>query len=214
MIKNKYFRWYHTIIDAARARPILGYTERHHVLPKSIGGTNKKANIVRLTAKEHFVCHRLLTRFTIGEDRRKMLVAVWSMSRINTQTKRPKLSARQFEIARKACAEAASLYRHSDETKKRISKALTGRIFSNDHKMNIGLSSKGRTWNATTSKNPEFGKGSRNSRAKEWTIKTPIGIVTSNCLRLWCLQNKVCESYLKKKSRLGEDHRGVMILNY
>lgn len=36
------------------------YFERHHVIPKSMGGSNAKDNLVLLTAKEHFVAHHLL----------------------------------------------------------------------------------------------------------------------------------------------------------
>lgn len=37
------------------------YYEKHHITPKCLGGTNNKDNLVLLTAKEHFVCHKLLT---------------------------------------------------------------------------------------------------------------------------------------------------------
>ena len=36
------------------------YTELHHIIPKSMGGKNKKENYVLLTAKEHFIAHQLL----------------------------------------------------------------------------------------------------------------------------------------------------------
>lgn len=42
--------------------PVDCYTEIHHIIPKSLGGTDAKTNLVRLTAKEHFICHRLLVK--------------------------------------------------------------------------------------------------------------------------------------------------------
>ena len=36
------------------------YTERHHIIPRCMGGTNEKSNLVKLTAREHFLCHWLL----------------------------------------------------------------------------------------------------------------------------------------------------------
>lgn len=39
-----------------------GYFERHHVVPKSMGGSNEEKNLVNLTAREHFIAHRLLWR--------------------------------------------------------------------------------------------------------------------------------------------------------
>jgi hypothetical protein len=37
------------------------YYENHHILPKCLGGGEEKENKVLLIAKEHFVCHKLLT---------------------------------------------------------------------------------------------------------------------------------------------------------
>ena len=36
------------------------YYEKHHIIPKSIGGTNDISNLVYLTAREHFIAHWLL----------------------------------------------------------------------------------------------------------------------------------------------------------
>lgn len=53
-----------------------GYTEKHHILPKSFGGSNKKENLVELTIREHYVCHLLLTKMVSGELRAKMIYAL------------------------------------------------------------------------------------------------------------------------------------------
>jgi len=55
-----YQRIYNLIVDRARKRVLPVYTEKHHVLPKCMGGSNEKGNIVAVTAKEHYLCHRLL----------------------------------------------------------------------------------------------------------------------------------------------------------
>jgi cellobiose-specific phosphotransferase system component IIA len=61
-IDNKYTRWYYNIVTNAKSRISIGYTEKHHIIPKSCGGNNSKNNLVALTAREHFVCHLLLIR--------------------------------------------------------------------------------------------------------------------------------------------------------
>ena len=53
---------YATIIEKRRNNPINGYVETHHILPRSLGGSDGKRNLIKLTAREHFVCHLLLTR--------------------------------------------------------------------------------------------------------------------------------------------------------
>jgi hypothetical protein len=72
-IDNKYSKAYFDIITRAKNREIVGYTEKHHIIPKSLGGANTKDNLVKLTAHEHFVCHLLLTKCLLGEEKAKMV---------------------------------------------------------------------------------------------------------------------------------------------
>ena len=67
-INNKYSKCYYKIIEYRKNNTFDGYVERHHIIPKSLGGSNKKENIIALTAREHFVCHRLFIKMTIGRD--------------------------------------------------------------------------------------------------------------------------------------------------
>lgn len=53
---------YDALIHRAKLRAITGYTERHHIVPKCLGGDDHSGNLVNLTAKEHFVAHHLLFR--------------------------------------------------------------------------------------------------------------------------------------------------------
>ncbi len=84
MLNNKYYRLYYSIVNTAqKANRKKGqgiYYENHHILPKSLGGSNHKSNLVLLTPKEHFVCHHLLTKFVIGENKSKMLFAFWNLA--------------------------------------------------------------------------------------------------------------------------------------
>jgi hypothetical protein len=64
---SKYYKWYRNICLRAinRILPNTIYTETHHILPKSIYPqyAKDKNNLVTLTAREHFICHWLLTKF-------------------------------------------------------------------------------------------------------------------------------------------------------
>jgi hypothetical protein len=79
MLTNKYSNLYFKITSNAKQRITEGYTERHHIIPQSLGGNNDKDNLVDLTAREHFVCHWLLIKMTEGKDRSKMLYALNGM---------------------------------------------------------------------------------------------------------------------------------------
>jgi len=78
--ENKYSRIYYSIIERAKSREKIGYTETHHILPKSLGGTDEPSNLVELTAREHFICHLLLPKMTEGESYYKMVYAFVIMS--------------------------------------------------------------------------------------------------------------------------------------
>lgn len=81
-INNKYTKWYFNIICNAKSRisESSAYYENHHIIPKSLSGSNDKNNLVRLTGKEHFICHILLTKMTNGKDKSKMIFAANMMS--------------------------------------------------------------------------------------------------------------------------------------
>lgn len=75
-----YLSIYTKIIEKAtqlkRKKSKASYFERHHILPKCVGGENSSTNLVLLTAKEHFVCHHLLTKIY---DSPKLKFAFWAM---------------------------------------------------------------------------------------------------------------------------------------
>ncbi len=63
---GKWRRTYERLIAKRQAEPPSGYSERHHILPVALGGTNDANNLVRLSAREHFVAHLLLARLFGG----------------------------------------------------------------------------------------------------------------------------------------------------
>ena len=97
-LQNKYTHWYYNIIQRAQAREISGYTERHHIIPKSLGGSNDKVNLVDLTAREHFVCHWLFTKMVGGISKQKMAYACkMMMHSIGNGQHRYKISSHIYE---------------------------------------------------------------------------------------------------------------------
>lgn len=53
---------YYKLIEKARTREIYGYTEKHHIVPKCMGGTDDDDNLINLTPEEHYVAHQLLVK--------------------------------------------------------------------------------------------------------------------------------------------------------
>jgi hypothetical protein len=128
-LENKYTRWYLAIIKIANDRilPDGTYIEKHHIIPKSLGGVDNPENIVRLTAREHFICHHLLTKIVQGPlSRRKMLHALGKFVQ-KGKSKDRIIGSHQYEIARRAISEARRGITHTPEARAKISKAHTGR---------------------------------------------------------------------------------------
>lgn len=102
-----YQRVYDQIIDRAKSRKLEGYREKHHIIPKCLGGTNKKQNLVELTAREHFVCHQLL--IFIYPRSKKIAYALWGMCNQTTSLnniRRYRVSSRAYQTGRESFIQA------------------------------------------------------------------------------------------------------------
>jgi hypothetical protein len=55
-----YQQIYDNLISHRLKNPATGYIERHHIIMKSMGGSNDPSNLVVLTGREHWIAHLLL----------------------------------------------------------------------------------------------------------------------------------------------------------
>jgi hypothetical protein len=130
---SKYTRVYFQIIEKAvtsnRVRLSSSdntyiYYEEHHIIPKSLGGSNKKENLVLLLPREHFICHWLLTKMVITSVQyQKMLHAFSGM--YNWKAKRS-LTGRQYNTLKIHSKRRIQ----SEESNKKRSVKLKGRLSS------------------------------------------------------------------------------------
>lgn len=77
---KKYLNHYICLIVKRQTNiiPLDTYREKHHIIPKCIGGTNRKENLIFLTPEEHYVAHLLLVK--IFPSNAKLLFAVKMMT--------------------------------------------------------------------------------------------------------------------------------------
>jgi hypothetical protein len=162
---NKYSRVYFQIIDQAQTRIIPDtYTEKHHIIPRSLGGNDSTVNIAILTAREHFICHWLLTKMTAGAAKRsmgyalKMMFANSSKQRYVPKSKiyeLAKSSAIRLTTGRPCSAETREKIRQgnlkrkppSDETRRKLSEAAKRRKgFTDAGRAKVVESNKSRVW--------------------------------------------------------------------
>lgn len=143
-LQNKYSRIYFSIIERAKSRKLETYTESHHIIPKSLGGSNDKSNLVDLTAREHFICHRLLTRMTTGVAKQKMTFAAWALTMRNQYKEKIKISSRTYEFLKEERAKVLRGKPLLEEARQKLIKANTGKPCSDEKREKIRKSNTGK----------------------------------------------------------------------
>lgn len=147
------------------------YGEIHHIVPKCLGGTNENSNLVRLTAREHYIAHLLLAKIY---DNVKIYAAVKYMQINNEHHKRNfKFNSRLFQKMREEFNKKISEHNkgenngmygksHSEETRKKLSLSHIGKNFHPNWKPNIEqrekISKKAKERLSDKNKHPRFGK--------------------------------------------------------
>lgn len=135
-----YIKIYDAIIERARNRSLSGYVERHHVLPKCLGGDDSEENIVSLTPEEHYLVHLILCK--IYPDSHLLSYAAIKMTVNNKYTQR---NNKMYAWLKR---------KHASN----ISKSQTGKIYYNNGSKSIKLFPwetvpdgfvKGRGWSPT-----------------------------------------------------------------
>ena len=134
------------------------YTERHHIIPRCLGGCDADWNVVDLLPEEHYQCHKLLVDiYPCGSEHFKMLCA-WNITHHTHDRKaisaqeygklKRTFASREFppeviERMRNACKNRPPM---SEETKKKISESLKN--LPADVRARINASHKGHpAWN-------------------------------------------------------------------
>jgi hypothetical protein len=172
-----YLKVYCNLIRKAENRtPPEGYTEKHHIFPKSIFGNNNR--IVVLTAREHYITHALLERVCIKryglKDQRtiKMIHAHTLMKskgkyynsylyNLAVIRKSEIMKGKKPYVMTEETKNKMSQYskNRSEEHKKKLSEALKGKIphnygksHSKETKRKIGQKNKGRKVSEETRK--------------------------------------------------------------
>lgn len=93
-----YQRIYNQIVNNRVCNVVDGYTERHHIIPRSFGGTDDTDNIVALTAREHFLCHWLLIKmYPTGALHHKAIQAFMMMACTSKDHGGNRITSRLFE---------------------------------------------------------------------------------------------------------------------
>lgn len=137
-LDNKYSKWYWKLIESARTTQRSGYVEKHHIIPRSLGGSNEEGNLVKLTAREHFVAHLLLTKMTFGASKKSMCFALGMMNVKTRNHERYQPSSIIYALSRQLASAAAKGRLPSEKCRLAVSARLKGKKISADHRHKVG----------------------------------------------------------------------------
>lgn len=136
-----YEKVYYQIIERAGDRRVDGYVEWHHIVPKCMGGDDSRDNLVPLTAREHLLCHLLLTEIYpehIGLARAAFLMSTY---------RKVKVSARTYQELRERIVPwnkgKSGTFKHTEESKRKLSIAAKGKPQSKESNLKRSKSKKG-----------------------------------------------------------------------
>ena len=108
---NRYLRF----VNHYKSRESDGYTERHHIIPRSLGGDNSKDNLVNLPARAHYIAHMMLWK-ALPSCNAMTFAAHMMRSRTGRSSH---LYASLTEAHSRACSQRS--FSHTEETKARMS---------------------------------------------------------------------------------------------
>lgn len=128
---------YNKLIERAKNRVFEKkmYVEKHHIIPRCLGGDNSKENIVKLFPKEHYIAHLLL--FRMYPNHQGIAYSFWMMCNGNRGDKRNyRISSRIYEEIRfkfimmvESREPTFKGRKHTEKTKIKISNSLKGNKF-------------------------------------------------------------------------------------
>lgn len=147
--ENKYTEWYIKLVESRKNRKLSDktYYEIHHIIPKCIDGSNEDENLVKLTLREHYIAHLLLTKmFSDKIITSKMYFGLSTFRQSHNESRKNyKFTSHQYKVLRESHYKSLSLNHPmkgktpSKETKDKISKANTGKIRSEEFKTNRSI---------------------------------------------------------------------------
>lgn len=160
-----YQKIYDTLVSRAGSRPRKDgvYYERHHIIPRCLGGNDSSDNIACLTAEEHYLAHQLLVKLHPGH-----YGICFAAFRMTTHTGGGRMTNRLYGWIRKRLAQnVPKRGPMAQEVKTKLSAAKKGkgwgegmrasmaqyystRVMSNEERVNRSVASTGRTHSEET----------------------------------------------------------------
>lgn len=134
-----------------------GYSERHHILPKCLGGSDEANNLVYLSAEAHYVAHQLLVK--MNPRHYGISYAAMLMTRVGNGKGNGRVSNKYYAWLKNKFSKLQSTmisrrlignthlkgYKHTMEAKLKMSIASLGKPKSEEMKAKLSNTLKGKS---------------------------------------------------------------------
>lgn len=168
----------------------LGYTEVHHIVPKSMGGTDSLDNLVRLSAREHYICHWLLTKiYPTGRNHYKAIHAFWMMHVSSKNNETRYVNSRQYADIKSKMSEVMSIAQSGE---------------NNSNFGNVWIHNKELKQSSRMRKTDQMPYGWELGRVINWDVYTPKEIKSKAKIR-----KEERAERLTKIKRIKDKHRRI-----
>lgn len=146
MVNTHFLNRYNKIINHYKSVISEGYVEKHHIIPKCMGGSDDISNIVALPVRAHFICHYLLHK---AYPENKGLAYAFSMMLVNNPNQKRRFDSYYYEKARTARSSAMKGRKLTEEQKAKLrgpkkNKENYKGPKSEEHRKNISKALKGK----------------------------------------------------------------------
>lgn len=213
------------------------YYEKHHIIPRCLGGTDEKENLVLLTAREHYICHKLLTYIYPNEYKISLAFHYMTYNKKynNFISSRDYAYARELSViffsyipnvwkGRKHSLETKKKMKDSwknrknnkpvtEETRKKLSEAGKGRKCSEETKKKISESQKGKKLSIETRKKISIAKKGKpgTPHTNEFKQKVAMNNKKYKSGKKHSLETKKKMSAIRKGIKKSEEHKRKII---
>jgi hypothetical protein len=102
-INYHFYNRYVSFIQHYKQNPMEGFCEKHHIVPRCMGGNDSVDNLILIPVRVHFILHFLL--YKSFPDNKKLAHA-FSMMAVNNKHQNRKISSKMYELTKLARSNA------------------------------------------------------------------------------------------------------------
>lgn len=195
---------YDKLISYYKNNPTEGFVEKHHIIPKCMGGDNSPNNLILLPIRAHFIAHYLLHK---AYPENRSLAHAFAMMGVNNQHQHR--NSRLYEKSKLARSKALSGVCRPEWVKEKLRKPKSNtenykKPKSKEHSMNISKALKGKkktkkaVENALKSKQEYFQKIKNQTLMKTEHYRNLFVISGLNRKQFYIQHTEISSSTLKR----------------